>query len=269
MRTRTPSQPKSARSRTGAVLQIVTGGVAASALVWFGVAYNTAPSTPSAPSHPAPAVSLRPEVDPLTNGELGMALVSAGLNAKALAAAGLSESQIASLIGRARTHLGDHIQELRDANDSLASAQASYDALQRRIQSGQGNEADVTNFATAGATLSSARSARQSVVTELINASVAGLPAEKTSALATVRANASWELPPQYLVVQHSQSDWVALRDAIANDTISARRGDDPDPDAHSLLLQAQADPAVAAASASLQNLSALNLAWNQAVGGQ
>jgi hypothetical protein len=265
------SQPKVARSRSGAALQIASGAVAASALVWFGVAYNATPSAtaPSAPPHPAPAISQRPEIDPLTNGELGMALVTAGLSPKALAAAGLSESQVTALVGRARTHLTEHIQELRDADQALFSAQASHDALQRRIQSGQGNQADLTNFATAASDLASARTARQSVISDLITASVNGLAAEKTSALATLRANASWELPPQYLVVNHSESDWVALRDAVANDAISARNGNDPDPDAHTLLLQAQADPSVAASSASLQNLNALNLAWNQAVGGQ
>ena len=266
MRTRPSSTSAPSRTRTGAALQLASGAVAASALVWFGVAYNTAPTAPS-PSAPPASGSLRPEFDPLTSLELGDALLSAGLGAPALTAAGLSEGQVTALVGRARSHLEGHIQELRDAEQSITSAQTTYDALRRRIESGFGSQGDVSNFVAATAALNEARASRQTIVDGLITASVAGLSSEVTSTLATLRGNKSWELPTQYGVVNHGETDWMALRDAIANDTISARRGEDPDPDAHAYLLQAQADPAVSAAASNLQNLAPLNLAWNQAVG--
>jgi hypothetical protein len=269
MRIRPLSSSAAPRTRTGAALQIAAGAVAASALVWFGVAYDAAPTAPTAPFPLAPsaAVSVRPDFEPPTNVELADALLSSGLGAPALTAAGLSGPQITTLVGRARTHLEAHIQELRDAEEQIIAAQTTYDSLRRRIESGFGSQGDVANFVAATAALNEARASRQTVLNALIASSVAGLPFEVAATLATLRTNSGWELPTQYGVVNHGETDWIALRDAIANDTISARRGEDPDPDAHAYLLQAQADPTVAAATANLQNLAPLNLAWNQAVG--
>ncbi len=55
-------------------------------------------------------------------------------------------------------------------------------------------------------------------------AAVAGLSQAKQDTLATVRANLNRELPVQYLATNRSDADWVALREALANDRQSTAR---------------------------------------------
>jgi hypothetical protein len=251
-------RPALLRIRLGAALPALAAALALGAAV---VAAFTL-----APSAKRPAVSSVRLVDPLTTFEVATTLSAAGLDAQSLAAAGLSGPEATSLLSRARSHLQEHIQTLRDADSARAASQASYDALRRRVESGLASEADLSNLATAASALGSAQASRQSALDALSSDATSQLDPAKVIRLATLRGNHGWEVPIQYRAANRSQPDWVALRDALANDRIAARRGEDPDPAAHQLLLDAQANANVSAAASSLQNLPDLQAAWNQGV---
>ena len=86
--------------------------------------------------------------------------------------------------------------------------------------------------------------------------------------LGTLDANKNWDKPVQYHAVNRGEPDWVALRDALANDRVSTRLGTEPNAAAHQLLATANANSAVATGSFNItNNLSALRPAWEQAVG--
>src|SRR5262245_52337918 len=75
--------------------------------------------------------------------------------------------------------------------------------------------------------------------------------------------------PPETwsLTVERSESQWVDLREALANERISAADGVDPDANAHALLTQLRADPTVNAAASNLNaNLIAVSASFNTAI---
>jgi hypothetical protein len=70
----------------------------------------------------------------------------------------------------------------------------------------------------------------------------------------------------QYLVKARSEADWVALRDALDNERVSLKLGEDPDQASQALLATVRADPAIAAAKTNLDTkLGAVTAAWEAA----
>lgn len=244
----------------------LTGAAALAALTYAGIA--SMPS-PAAPLRPSPLVSPLPaEPEPLKDQELAIALSRLGLEAHALAAAGLSDSQTTALVGRVRAHLSEHIQDLRDADQNWASKRAEVDRLERKIRSGKSAPGDLALLSTARTELAAAATQRQEVLDAVSSAAGVNLGSSPLVTLGTIKTNrATWDLPVQYLTQSRELGDWVALRDALANDRISTARGEEPDPQAHQLLLGVQAQPEVASAASNLQsNLALVSSAWNAAV---
>ena len=97
----------------------------------------------------------------------------------------------------------------------------------------------------------------------------AGLSENQRAALATIRRNRHWDLPLEFLVVDRAESEWVALRDCLANERIAAKLDDEePDPVAQAVLGQLRSHPAVLVARGNLDgNLAVLTMVWQQAVG--
>ncbi len=67
-------------------------------------------------------------------------------------------------------------------------------------------------------------------------------------------------------MVNREQTEWVAVRDALANEKIAAKLGDTPDQAAQSALSTWRANGSVSAARVSLDtNLASVTTAWNNA----
>ena len=83
-----------------------------------------------------------------------------------------------------------------------------------------------------------------------------------------VRANDAWTQPTPYLTVERTQEQWVALRDALANERISAEAGEAADDGAVALLEQVRSDPSVSAALANIDaNLALITATWESEIG--
>lgn len=201
------------------------------------------------------------------NTDLTTALVRVGLSPESLCAAGVVVSQdVSAVVDAAETYFLAHPTAIATADADYASAKATFDRLERLVKSGLGTQADVTALRQAESALASATSARSNAVDALFNAGIAGLSQARKDLLSRQRTNAASfgvSSAREFLVVSRSQTDWVRLREALANEKISARYEEDPDATDQALLATCRADSSVADARTNLNTkLTSVKDAW-------
>ena len=205
-----------------------------------------------------------------TPGELATALIRVGLDAGALTAAGASSSNVDLVIGAGLDHLTTEAALLLQVDTEFAQSRRQCAQLKRLIQSGGAAEDQISTYSAAQAQLALARGARQELLGNLFDDATAGLNENQRNTLAAIRSNRHWDLPLEFLVVDRAESEWVALRDCLANERIAARLDDEePDPVAQAVLGQLRSHPAVLVARGNLDgNLAVLTVVWQGAVDG-
>jgi len=204
---------------------------------------------------------------PLTDQELEVTLLRAGLSPEACCAAGLNAQQTDALIDRARTHMETAIDGLRTADETFMSAKASHDQLRRLVQAGNATQQDIAALTDAKTAFNTAATDRQARLDAAYTEAVEGL--EAAPKLDTLSDNSGHRVPAQYRIVTRSEAQWVALRRALADVRIAADLGEDPPQESVDLIAQADSDQAVSAAATSLElNLDAVAAAWNTAIYG-
>ncbi|MBI5285617.1 MAG: hypothetical protein HY874_11035 [Chloroflexi bacterium] len=218
---------------------------------------------------PTPAVMLAASeaLLPPPPANFRVTLLRSGLRPEALAAAGVPPSSIASALQAAQS-LTMVPTALASADAAFANARRASDRLERLIQSGKGTPADVAAYQIARAALASATAQRQAVLDQVFDAATTSLSTLQRTALINLRANAAWNLPPEFLVVNRTQEDWVRLRDALANEKIARKLHDQPDASAQAQLANWRSHSAVAAARGGLDtSLAQIRTNWNAAAG--
>jgi hypothetical protein len=223
---------------------------------------------------------LRQEPEPMSDAELGVALTTVGLSAAALTAVGADEASIKTLVSEARLHLSAEIALWRSASDNVGKAQGEVDRLTALIQAGTATPEDLAALKPAQEAALQARSTRDSMRSAFFDAATAALPAAELKRLQlkamSTQREAGWDLPTEYLLGQHKggqggqgggEPEWLELRDALSHVRIAEKLNQQPEAAATQTILEAKADPDVAAASAWLSaNLAPLTDAWNKAV---
>lgn len=208
-----------------------------------------------------------PEV-PAPTGNVAVWLIRVGLDAKALAAAGLSSANVSALVQRAKAHLASTGSAIPDADAAYGVARKAADALERKVQSGLASQEEVGSLVSAKSALSTASATRTATLDALFTAAVADLTDAQRSALTLARTHATtWgEISVEYRVVARTEPQWVALRDALACKRIAAQLGEELDAASASLLAQVDSESAIASAKAHLSTYeSAAKTAWNTA----
>jgi hypothetical protein len=203
---------------------------------------------------------------PPTAAELREALSVAGLSAQPLAAAGVQQAQVSGVVGNARSYLSNNGASFRAALSSYRDSSLQVEDLERRVRTGQASEADVSDLAAARTALTTAGSSREAAIAALVTAATTDLSSTVVETLASLRSNRDKEVPVQYKVSARTQAQWLALREALANQRISARYGEEADGPSHQLVLDTNAETAVSSAISSLGNLATVTSAWNSAV---
>jgi hypothetical protein len=200
--------------------------------------------------------------------ELVTALTRVGLAAEPLTAAGLDTTATTDLVGRVKSYVGAHPTAIADADNNYATAKNTCDRVERLVRSGLATQEDVAACARAQADLVAWTANRQQVLDAVFNVGIAGLGQASKDSLTLMRTNgAAWTLPLQFLVVNRSQQDWVHVRQALANEKISAKNAEDPDPDDQQYLSTCRSDPAVSTAKSNLDhNLTSVQEEWLAAV---
>lgn len=215
---------------------------------------------PSAPSSAAPQGPSQGQAAL----ELRVALIRAGLAPQTLAAAGLTPVQVGTAVAALHQANVALPVSLRDLDHAVGEARNARDQAERLIQSGRADAQQIAAFPALEQALASASAARETAVQSLFAAATASLSATQRATLIAIRTNAHWKLPTEFLVVERSEVEWVALRNALANERIATRNGDTPNPQCQVLLGHARSDASVAAAKTGLDtNLAALQQTWD------
>ena len=162
----------------------------------------------------------------------------------------------------------------RPADTAFMNARPDVDRLAAKIQSGLAAQEDFTAYQTATSALSTATTQRQTALDNIFSSAVANLSAGQRAALTQIRANRAQEMsashPIEFLVIDRTQTDWVNLRDCLANEHIAIKHPETLDQGAQARLATWRADPAVSTAKNSLDStIAAITTAWNTAAGVQ
>ena len=223
---------------------------------------------------PLPAVAVPLVIPPMLSPsvlpperDLDVMLLRASLGPRELAAAAISPAAVASIVSAASTHVDAHPSNLSAADAAYAAAKVETDRLRRLIESGRSEPEDVQAFQSQSAALATATTQRDAALDAIFNAATESLTNPQRLALTNVRAQRdAWLIPVEYLVIAVSQSDYVELRSALANERYAAEYDEDMDPAALQLLTSVRANPAVASARTGIEtNLAGITTAWNAA----
>ncbi len=192
-----------------------------------------------------------------------------GLGADALAAAGVSGSEVATTIADFVASAPAQAGDLAAADAAFTSARAAADKLQRLIRSGQATEAEVTEFQTAKAALATIESERQGIIDAIFEAGTLALPAAKTAVLAQIRANSRYSaIPISLKVVSRTDAEWLALKKALTHERVCLKDGEEVHADVVTALATWRGATPVATAKATLDaNLPSVTAAWKAALG--
>jgi hypothetical protein len=202
----------------------------------------------------------------VTASDLRVAMLRAGLSAEALTAAGCSSQQVGTIVSTARNELMAHPVRITEDDAAYAAARAAADALQRKIQSGLASQQEIASYATATAALESAQNERAAALDAVFSAATVGLNQSQVALLQKIRANHSWKLSTELLTVDRTETEWVGLRDALSNERVAAKYGNEANGACQSLLSTARANQTVAAAKANaVANLATVSAAWDTA----
>jgi len=262
------------------LLPVVVGGVAfatvGSGAGEGGASSDAAPpvvaakaaKNPGAANAAAPDAEASPErkkirLDP----ELATALYRVGLQPERLAAAGVDATITDDLVVSVKSWLAEHPTALSQADEALFQATKTRDRLVRKVRSGLASQEEVAACQAVLADSDAAAAVRSVQLAAIFNAGTQGLALEQINLLARIHANQlAWELPLEYCVVDRTQQEWVDLRDALSNERISAKLGEEADTDLQALLGTVRASNEVAAAKVCLDTtLGAVKTAWEEA----
>src|SRR5262249_42233026 len=125
---------------------------------------------------------------------------------------------------------------------------------------------DLTSLVAARAALAQSEASLTSYLDAMRTAACSIVSSHQSSLIQASPTNRSLDLPPQYLVADRPQGNWVALREALDTKRISERYGYDFPDSSRNTLAAIDAEPEVATAKTNLDaNLFDVQTAWNLA----
>lgn len=186
-------------------------------------------------------------------------LATCGISPATLAAAGCSSSDATSVVIAAKSFSEQFGQSLADARDTLGAARKTL------ASSKKSNDPEALSAAQAG--LTDAEAAVSSLTNTALDTVTAPLSSTERTLLATISANKGRDLPLAYLTVTRTDSEWVALRDALAiRKDCAAKSTTEPDT-ITSLIASVESQTEVGQALAAAQNsLAGIEAAWTAAL---
>lgn len=180
-------------------------------------------------------------------------LARTGVDAEMLAAAGLTAAQTNAMLEDAEADLFDRRVPLMSLRAEHAEAARSAEELKRSIQAGTAGDEAPAQYRALVTSRDQLQADFESQQRSLLVSAFVDLTSEQRAALETLRANRERSAPMEYRVVERSEEDWIALRDALANLRIASGRGRSPDSACQTLVNLCDAEAEVAAARSALQ----------------
>ena len=199
---------------------------------------------------------------------LSVALCRLELTPEHLASVGATQLQVVELAGAVQSFLATQSPSISDHDQLVGQARVECDVVRHKIQEGRASPGEIAGFSGLEQALAAASTARDAAVSALFVAGIAEFSATQRATLTAIRANAHWKLPTEFLVVERTEAEWVALRNALANERTAARNEETPNQQCQALLGTARANPAVAAAKTALDaNLAVVKQSWDTVTG--
>lgn len=204
-------------------------------------------------------------IPPPANTETAVILMRSGLDARDLAAAGVDSSAVTPLVDAAKALINEATLEAADLD--YAEARSSYETLVRKVRSGLATSEEVLECQTLHDDCDAALATRDGLLQGYFDAAAATLDSSASAKLVSIRANASWDFPEEYLVVSRDEREWIDLREALATERISQKYGEDFPDEVQSYLATERARVDVSDALRDIAaNYAAVQTAWNAAV---
>jgi hypothetical protein len=206
------------------------------------------------------------EPPPPASTPMAATMMRVGLDAERLAAVGITSQETGSTVAAAITEYATGAS-LAEADANYSACKATCSELEREVKSGLASPEDVTAYKSASEDLVTHTAAREAALDAIFEAGLEGLSADEKGAMRTIRDNAHWKLPVQYLTVERTEADWVKLRDYLDARRIAQEDGEEVPAEVTSFLATVESDGKVSGAKASLDSsLAAIQTAWNAAV---
>jgi hypothetical protein len=242
--------------RAGSVIHLLLAGTAIGTLGLSGVMITTslAPTTSHVPQ-------------PGTRHEIALALYSAGLSAETLAAAGVTEPNVAALVASAGRAAHENIDAIRAAERAWSSAKGELDSRERRLRAGPAVAKERAEYLAARERLAAAEKARATLYGAMVTGAAEHMTPEQMQAVRNIHDCRTRGVALEFRAQERTSADWIALREALASARISPRLGRADDPRGQEILLKARAEPRVAAMVVNLEALERVEADWRQAAG--
>ncbi len=200
-----------------------------------------------------------------TRTQVVVALTRLGFEPESLAAAGLTANGISPLIESVRSALAQDPGLLLRADASVAAMRRLLDTARKRSESDPTRD---TQISESESRLAQAIAARDLVLSTLRDAALAHAAPEVATRHALIVRNRAWNLPIRYLVKNHSEGEWVALRDALARANGRSTQEDDLAPALRAIIDAEDRDVEVLAAAQRLRPevFDGFSTAWTAAI---
>ncbi len=218
------------------------------------------------PAGPGPRSALAddPSPPPLTERELALCLHAVSLDPESLAAAGVSDPGVAAVVAAGASYISGSGVDMAGVRRRANAARSDLERTESQARSGHVTQ-EVLEAARDQDEEVSAHLAQ--LMNGLFTTAVAPLPSGQRAVLTTIRANSAMNsLPKAWLAVNRSQSDWIAIRDALACQDIAQRSGESTPADAAAIIVSASDQVTVGALASVDSNLPGARSAFDSTV---
>lgn len=201
--------------------------------------------------------------------EMETALGHCRITPEALAAAGVTGPETATLVGNTIEWWVEHSESWDDTLQSASVHASMLGRIEGRVRAGVASSEELESLAECRADCAAAKATHQAILDGLWDSATDGLDSGKTERLATVRANldAKRDLPVKYLVLAWSPADATNLRRALHSVAEAARAGETADTASQQLVNTANGATAVVEAATRLSlYLADVQAAWSASV---
>jgi len=219
-----------------------------------------------------PMAMADPEPTPPTRIEVATALSRVGISPLTLAAAGVSEENVALIVADVGAYLNDHdgCPAIEDA--AFGTARANRDRLRALARAGTATTQDLEAVTSAEATLSSAEAALVARLEAIWDLAALRLTTEQATLIARLEAVPAGfrgaSIPIELGAAERSDAQWMALREALAAERLATQDGVALEQSLASLLSAARAESAVATAALNITGMLAeIETEWDEALG--
>lgn len=187
---------------------------------------------------------------PPASNELLEMLYALHLDAESLAVCGCPVDAIDRIVRSVADSMVTHRQELSRINAEFQSFGRKQADLSRQIRGVTDSRAAREQYGDLELLRRLSVAERQSIHDTIVNSALAHVPETMRAVHATFRMNRAvgWEVPLPYLTVPRSETAWVGLRNALAQQRYASEHDEPLAVDTQLALIEAESDPIVARA---------------------